>query len=254
VKFTFRCILILLVFASSCAKEVYTNEDATNSKRESQKVGLTVMIRDISNQAKDLSGFVITSSQCGEDIQEVTSAAGIANLMVVKGDVVLQVYKAGYVSVTAVATTNATEKERNNTVVIVPVFADVQTSGSLYGMVSVKSDASTIEPLANALVSIDMDMNELIRISFPDMGGNVEKYLPGAWTYSSANLMQPVRTNVLGEFNIAIPATVADLTYTVNVHETVWTQNTFCSANLTVVTNGLNCPVVFFQLMPYEKN
>ena len=253
-NFTFRIILILLVFASSCAKEVYTNEDATNAKRESQKVGLTVMIRDISNQVKDLSGFVVTSSQCGEDIKEVTSADGIANLMVVKGDVVFHVNKAGYVSVTAVATTNATEKERNNTVVIIPVFADSQVSGSLSGKVSVKSDVSTEEPLADALVSIDLDMNELVHLSFPSMGGNIGKYLPGAWSYSSAYLMKPVRTNVLGEFNIAIPATAADLTYTVNVHETVWTQNSYCSANLSVVTNGLNCPVVFFQLMPYEKN
>ena len=246
--------ILLLIFSSSCAKEVYTNEDATNSKRESQKVGLTVMIRDINNQVTDLSEFMIATSQCGEDIKAVTSADGIANLMVVKGDVVLQVNKTGYVSVTAVVTTNATEKDRNNTVVIIPVFADTQTSGNLHGMVSVKSDASTEEPLADALVSIDMDMNELIRISFPSLGGNSGKYLPDTWSYSFANLMQPVRTNVLGEFNIAIPATVADLTYTVNVHETVWTQNTFCSANFTVVTNGQNCPVLFFQLMPYEKN
>ena len=247
-------ILILLVFASSCAKEVYTNEDATNSKRESQKVGLTVMIRDINHQVMDLSGFMITFSQCGEDTQAVTSVDGIANLMVVKGDVVLHVNKTGYVSVTAVVTTNATEKERNNTVVVIPVFADLQVSGDLHGMVSVKSDVSAEKPLVNALVSIDMDMTMLVRLAFPSLGGSIDKYLPDTWSYASANLMQPVRTNVSGEFSFAIPATVADLTYTVNVHETAWTQNTFCSANLTVVTNGHNCPVVFCQLIPYEKN
>jgi len=247
-------IILLLIFASSCAKEVYTNEDAVNSKRESQKVGLTVMIRDVNHQVTDLSGFSVTSSQCGEDIKEVTSADGIANLMVVKGDVVLHVKKAGYVSVTAVATTHVTEKERNNTVVIIPVIAETTTSGSLQGMVSVKSDTSVEKPLADALVSIDVDMNELICLAFPGMRGNIDQYLPGAWSYSSSNLMQPVRTNVLGEFSFAIPATVTDLRYSVNVHETVWTHNTFCSAYQTVITNGQNSPVVFFQLTPYVKN
>jgi hypothetical protein len=201
-----------------------------------------------------LSGFTITSSQCGEDIRAVTSAGGIANLMVFKGDAVLQVNKAGYASVTAVVTTHATEKERNNTVVIIPVFTDTQTSGSLHGMVSVKSNTTNDEPLTDALVSIDMDMNELIQLAFPGLGGNIDKYLPGTWSYSSAKLMQPVRTNLSGEFNFIIPTTVSDIRYTVNVHETVWSQNTFCSANLSVVTNGQNCPVVFFQLTPYEKN
>ena len=251
---TIKTLLFLLVFASSCAKEIYTNEDAANSKREAQKVGLSVMIRDIDHQVTDLSGFVVSSSQCGEDIQAVTSADGIANLMVVKGDLVLHVNKQGYVPVIAVASTNATEKERNNTVVIIPVIADVQASGSLHGIVSVKSDASVEEPLADALVSIEMDKNELIRLAFPTLGGNIDKYLPGAWSYQSANLMQPVRTSGSGEFSLAIPATVADLAYTVNVHETVWTQNTFCSAHLTVVTNGQNSPLMFFQLTPYEKN
>ena len=247
-------IFISLIFASSCAKEVYTNEDATNSKRESQKVGLTVMIRDISNQQTDLSGFIVTSSQCGEDIKGVTSSDGIVNLMVVKGDIVFHVNRKGYVSVTAVVTTHVTEKERNNTVVIVPVFADTKESGSLYGKVSVKSGATTEEPLVDALVSIDMDLGELMRMAFPGLGGNVDRYLPGAWSYSPANLMQPARTNILGEFSFAIPTTVADLTYSVNVHETKWTNNKFCSAYQTVITNGQNNPVVFLQLTPYEKN
>jgi len=212
------------------------------------------MVRDINNQETDLSGFMVSSSQCGEEIKGVTSTDGIVNLMVVKGDIVLHVNKTGYISVTAVATTNATEKERNNTVVIIPVIADMHTSGSLYGIVSIKSDASTEEPLVDALVSIDMDMNELIFMAFPGLNGNIDNYLPGVLSYSSTKLMQPVRTNVSGEFSLAIPATIADLKYTVNVHETAWLKNTFCSANLTVVTNGKNCPAVFFQLTPYEKN
>jgi len=247
-------ILVLLLFATSCAKEIYTHEDAVNSKREAQKVGLTVMIRDISQQVTNLSNFMVTTSQCGEDITGVTSADGIAHLMVVKGDAVLHVKKEGYVAVTAVITTNATEKERNNTVVIIPMFTDTQESGTLNGVVSVKMDSSTEEPLADALVSINMDLNELIRLAFPGLGGNIDKYLPGAVTYSSINLMQPVRTNVSGAFRFAIPSTVADLAYSINVHETVWTQNTYCSANQTVMTNGQNSPVLFFQLTPYEKN
>ena len=249
-----NCILISVIIISSCAKEIYTNEDATSSKRESQKVGLTVMIRDMSNQIADLSGFMVSSSQCGEDIKGVTSADGMVNLMVVKGDVVLLVNKEGYVSVTAVATTNETEKERNNTVVIIPVFSDTQASGNLKGMVSVKTDVSAEEPLANAFVSIDMNMNELIHLIFPGLGGNIDKYLPGICSYKSAKLMQPVFTNVSGEFSLSIPATVTNLTYTVNVHETAWKHNTYCSANINVVTNGQNTPVVFFQLTPYEKD
>ena len=166
----------------------------------------------------------------------------------------LRVEKNGYVAVTAVVTTNPTEKERNNTVVIIPVFADTQQAvGILNGTVLVKMIPSSEEPLADALVSIDVDITDLMRLAFPGLNSNISKYQPGALTYSSASLMQPVRTDVSGAFQFTIPATVADLTYTVNIHEMALTPYTFCSANQTVVTNGQNNPVVFFQLTPYEK-
>ena len=142
-------ILVLLIFTTSCAKEIYTNEDATNSKRESQKAGLTVIIRDVSSQQVDMSGFKLSTIQCGELIEGFTTIDGIADLMVVKGDIALNVEKEGYVSAIAVITTNASEKERNNTVVIIPVFR----KGS----------------------NIDIDINEFT-------GG---KYQPGALTYSN---------------------------------------------------------------------
>ncbi len=245
--------VLLLVITSSCAKEVYTNEDATNSKREAQKVGLTVMVRDIGNQATDMSGFTVSTSQCGEEVKGITSADGTTDLKLIKGDAVLTVKKDGYVVTTAVVTTNETDKERNNTVVIVPVFADTEMSGVLKGMVAIKIESSAEEPVADALVSIDVNMDELIRLAFPGLGANIDKYRPGALSYSATNLMQPVRTSASGAFQFAIPATISDLTYTVNVHETALTQGTFCSANQTVTTNGRNTPIVLFQLTPYEK-
>ena len=244
-------LLLLLLFAASCAKEIYTNTDAANSKREAQKVGVTVMVRDINHPATDMSGFQITTSQCGEDLKAMTSADGTANLMLVKGDAVLQIRKDGYVTATAIITTNPTEKERNNTVVIIPVFSGTQMSGAIIGNVSVKPSPLVEEPLANALVSIDLNMKELMRLAFPGMSGNIDKYLPGILTYS--DLMQPVHTNASGSFQLTIPVTATGLTYTIHVHETVLTQNSFCSAEQTVVTNGLDHQVVIFQLTPYEK-
>ena len=246
-------ILALFIFATSCAKEIYTHEDAVNSKRDAQKVGLTVMIYNIGSQATDLSGFTVSTLQLDEEIVGVTSADGIANLKVVKGDVLFHVQKEGYVSVTAVATTNTSDKERNNTVVMVPVFVDTGASGLLNGKVSVKMDSSVDAPLAGAMVSIHLDMNELMRLSFPYMSGNVINYLPEVLSYSLNELMQPVHTNASGAFALAIPVTFADLAYTVNVHETALTQNTFCSAKQTVITDGQNCPAMLFQLTPYEK-
>ena len=246
-------ILVLLIFTSSCAKEIYTDEDAANAKREAQKTGLTVMIRDIGNPSADLIGFTVAASQFGENIEEFTSADGIANLKVIQGDAVLHVRKTGYIAATAVVTTRTGEKERSNTVVIIPVISDMQGYGTLSGTVSVKTLPSAEEPLAGALVSINMDMNELMYLAFQGLNGDTDRYSPGMLTYSSVNLMQPVRTNISGEFQLTIPATVADLAYTVNVHETAWAQHTFCSANQTVVTNGKNSPTVFFHLTPYEK-
>jgi len=245
--------LILLLFTSSCAKEIYTDEDAANAKREAQKVGLTVMIRDVGNPSADLSGFTVAVSQYGGDAEELTSADGITNLKVIQGDVVLHVSKTGYIAATAVATTRTGEKERTNTVVIIPVISDTQGFGTLSGTVSVKTLLSAEEPLAGALVSINMDMNELIRLAFQGLNGDLNRFAPAMLSYSSANLMQPVRTNVSGEFQLTIPATAADLAYTVNVHETAWTQHTFCSAIQTVVTNGKNSPMLYFHLTPYEK-
>ena len=244
-------LLILLIFVSSCAKEIYTNEDATNSKREAQKVGLTVMIRDINGQVADMSGFIISTTQCGEDITGVTTADGTADLMIVKGDAVLQVKKEGYVNVIAVVSTNPTEKDRNNTVVIIPVFSDTQqASGLLNGTVIVSSSE---EPVTDALVSINVDFSELMRLAFPGFSSNIDKYQPGALSYTSAYVMQPSRTTDSGAFHFAIPAIVDDVTYTINVHETELAPNSFCSAKQTVVTNGRNNPVVVFQLTPYEK-
>jgi len=246
-------IIVLLIFTSSCAKEIYTDEDAANAKREAQKAGLTVMIRDIGNQSADLSGFTIATSQCGEEIEGFTSADGIANLKVIQGDAALHVRKTGYIAATAVVTTRTSEKERTNTVVIIPVISDTQGYGTLSGTVSVKTLTSAEEPLADAFVSINMDMSELMRLAFQGLSGDIDRYSPAMLSYSSANLMQPVRTNHSGEFQLTIPATVADLAYTVSVHETAWTQQTFCSANQTVVTNGKNSPMLFFHLTPYEK-
>jgi len=241
--FRYSIIPLLLIFVSSCAKEIYTDADAASAKREAQKVGLTVMIRDVGSRVTDMSGFTVTTQQCSDQIQGVSSTDGIVSLMVVKGDAVLRIEKEGYVSATAIVTTNATEKERNNTVVIIPMFSNQQASGSLYGMVYVKKSASE-EPFADAPVSIDMDMNELMSLAFPDFGGNVGQYRPGALTYSSLNLLQPVRTDASGAFQLTIPITVADLTYTVKVHETAWTQ----PASRTVVTNGQNSPPAYLQL------
>jgi len=92
-----------------------------------------------------------------------------------------------------------------------------------------------------------------MRLAFPGISGNIGNYRPGVLTYSSANLLQPVRTSDSGAFTLVIPITFADLAYTVNVHETALPQNTFCSANRTVITNGQNSPVVLFQLTPYKK-
>lgn len=246
-------ILVLLIFASSCAKEIYTNEDAANSKREAQKTGLTVMLRDIGSQSADLSGFAVTVSQCGENIEGFTSPDGTVSLMVIQGDAVLQVKKDGYIAATAIVTTRATEKERNNTVVVIPVISGAKESGTLNGTVFVKTPSLVDEPLADAPVSIEINLNELMRLAFSGMSGDFDKYLPGALTYSFANLMQPVRTGISGAFQLLIPVTAADLTYTVIVHETAWTQHSFCSASETVITNGKNSPTVFFHLTPYEK-
>ena len=245
---------IFLIFISACAKEVYTNEDAANSKREAQKVGLTVMVRDINGQTAYMDGFTVSSSQCGDEVKSITSVDGMADLMVIKGDVVLIVKKEGYVTVTAVVTTNETDKERNNTVVVIPIFADTQqVSGILKGLVSVKTESPENIPVANALVSIHIDMDELMNLAFPGLGENPTKYRPGVLSYSMTTLMQPMLTNIDGEFLFAIPSTVSELTYTLTVHETALTQNIYCSGNQPVVTNGWNVPTVSLQLIPYEK-
>ena len=240
---------MILIFSVSCAKEIYTNEDATNSKHEAQKVGLTVMVRDINHPTVDMSGFKVSASQCGQDTESVTSADGLANLMLIKGDAVLRITKTGHVSVTAVITTSATEKERNNTAVIIPVFADKQITGTIKGNVSVKTSSTAEEPLVDALVSIDVDVNQLIRLAFPGMSGNSDRYLPGILAWSTENMMQPVRTSVSGAFQFTIPATVADLPYTVHVHETSSTSHT----SHTVMTNGQNNHLVNIQLTPREE-
>ena len=241
-------LFLFLIFASSCAKEIYTNEDAERSKLASQKTGLTVIIRDIGSYSADLSGFTVSSPRYGETVEAVTSAEGIASLMIVKGDAVIHVTKEGYVPAMAIVTANSVEKELGNTVTVVPVFARVQESGILRGTVSVKRSAST-EPLTGAVLSIGMDMNELMRRAFPGTGDSMERYRPGALTYLSENIMQPVCTDDAGAFQFTIPATAANLVYTVNVHETELTQNTLCN----VITNGQDNMAVLLKLTPYER-
>ena len=236
-----KYLTVLLIIVSSCAKEIYTDKDATNAKREAQKTGLTVMIRDIGSQIEDLSGFKISTTQCGEIIEGFTQYDGVANMMVVKGDVLLDVRKEGYVPVTAIVTTNTDEKERSNTVVIIPVF---QQSGSINGKVLIKTPTSAEEPLADVFVGIDLNMSDMIYLALPGFLNNMEKYSPASLTYLSANIMQPVRTNASGEFQLKIPATVANIAYIVNVHETELTY----PATQTVVTNGKQTKVVNIEI------
>ena len=247
-------LLTILIITSSCAKEIYTDADAANAKREAQKVGLTVMLRDIGGQSKNMSGFAITSSQFGELNETITSVDGFANLMIYKGDVVVNVKKDGYVTATAVVTTNETENERNNTVVIIPVFSELQQSGNINGKLSVKMPSSVEMPLADAVVSIDIDFDELMSLALPVAGENTDKYRPGALIYSSGDIAQQVRTNASGEFQFIIPATVAEIPYVINIHETVVSQNYLCAAKQTVFSNGQNSQLFELQLTTYEKN
>jgi hypothetical protein len=238
-------LALLLLFVTACAKEIYTNEDATNSMRESQKTGLTVLLRDISNQTADMSGFKISTTQCGELIEGVTNADGIADMLIVKGDAALQITKNGYVSTTAIVTGNADGKERNNTVVIIPVFSESNQSGDISGTVSLKT-SPVQPPLVNASMSIEIDIDELMRLA---NGGNTDKYCPGALSYSLPNMMQPIRTDASGAFLFKIPFTGADITYIINVHETALTQNTF----LRIDAGGQDSQPLHIQLTPYGK-
>ena len=235
---------LLLIFVLSCAKEIYTDEDAANAKRESQKAGLTVMIRNIGSQTADLSGFTVSASQCGELTEEITSADGIANLMAVRGDVLLSIRKDGFISATAIVTANSGENERSNTVAVIPVF---QQSGSIAGKVSVKLPDASEEPLADAAVSINMYMTGLMRLALQGFGNSIEKYCPGVLTYSLPDMMQPVRTGASGEFQITVPVTFADIAYTVDVHETALTS----AATVTVVTGGQDSRAV--NIETYRK-
>lgn len=246
-------ILAAILLAPSCAKEIYTDKDAARARHEAQKTGLTVMIRDIGTENTDLSGFQISTTQCGETITATTTAEGVADLMITQGDLVLNIVKRGYAAATAIVTTRPdTESSRTNTVVIIPVFAGDDIPGDISGTVSVQTE-STEEPLSDALVSINIDMDELLQTAFPGLTGSIDRYRPAALAYATAGLMQPVRTTTTGAFRIAIPATAASLTYTINVHETAWTHGTFCSASQTVSSNGRNHPEVSLQLTPYEK-
>ena len=224
-------ICSILIFASSCAKEIYTDAEAAAAKREAQKTGLTVMIRSIGSQTADLSGFTVSTEQFGEVTEAVTSADGVAGLMVFRGDVPVNVRKEGFVPATAIVTANAAGSERSGTVAVIPVF---QQSGVLSGKVYVKAPDSSEKPVADATVSINTDIKELMYLALPRFGNSVENYCPGVLTYSLPNLMQSVRTGASGEFQIIIPATFADIAYTVSVHET---ESTY-PATVTVVTGG----------------
>lgn len=211
------------------------------------------MVRDINDPAKDMSGFSVSGSQCGEAIDGKTSSDGLVDLKLIRGDAVLSIKKEGYASAMAVVTVDPAGTARSNTVVIVPVFADVPATGSISGAVSIETASSGEEPVPGALVSIEIDPNELMNSIFPGQSGESGKYRPAILSYTSKNLMQPVRTGASGAFQINIPTTGVDLTYTVNVHETELTRNTFCSARRMIVTNGRNNSEVIFRLIPYEK-
>ncbi|MDR2039198.1 MAG: hypothetical protein LBQ60_14850 [Bacteroidales bacterium] len=237
-------LLFILFFAVSCAKEIYTDEDAASAKREAQKVGLTVMVRDINQPLADMSGFTISSSQCGTNINSITSTDGMADLMMIKGEAILLIEKDGYPSTIAIVSINPQGTERTNSVVVIPVFPDTHTSESVEGKVTLTST-----PVANALVSIDVDMDELIDIAFSGLSGELKKFRPQAIAYSSHELMQPVRTDNQGVFHFKIPVTPAELTYTLRVQETMIEQDSYTGEKV-IKTNGQNNRVVDIEITP----
>jgi hypothetical protein len=241
---------LLVLFCTSCAKEIYTDAEAAAAKREAQKVGLTLMIRDIGNSSADLSGFFVSSLQCGEEITGTSSVSGIVDLKMIKGDAVLTIKKDGFVTATAVVTAGFpdTGADRTNTVVIIPVFSEAHVVGHIKGFVHVKNSATDIPPLENALVSVELGVDELISLAFPGLNSETGRYKPFALSYS-ANILQPVRTDADGRFELVVPATETDLKYILKVHET----DAYCSAERTVTTNGSNLSPVSFQLTPYGK-
>ncbi len=247
----FGLLTVIALMTMSCAKEIYTDADATKAQREAQKTGLTVMVRDINDFGADLSGFVVVGSQCGEEINGTTSAEGLVDLKVIRGDVILSVKKDGYVTATIVVTTNVSGTERNNTVVAVPVFVDAPASGTINGTVSAEITPLTEEPVSDALVRIDPDADELMHSVFSGLAGGLDQFKPAALYYTSTNVMQPVRTGTSGEFRLFVPATGSDVTYTINVQKT--NSHVRYSAAGKVVTNGRDNRTISFQLTSYEN-
>ncbi len=235
--------LLLLVLSVSCSKEVYTDQDALNAMRESQKTDVTIMMQDINAAASvDMSHFVIKHSQ-GKDIYETTSE-GWVNLRLHQGDVILKVEKDGYPVVTAIITVGAT-----NTVVMIPIFPDEQpSSGSISGMVTM---SLLNDPVRDATVSVDMDVDEFLDSIFSGPSGGFAKYRPTAISYASKNLFQIARTDNAGNFQFSIPITPKELTYNLLVHEIEVGQD-FYKGIGSMKTNGQNSHFIHIQLSPCE--
>ncbi len=240
-------LITLLIFTVSCAKEIYSDAEARAAKLDAQKVGLTVMVRDMNNPLADMDGFTISSTQCDDKLSITTSGNGVANMMMVRGEAILLIEKEGYPATIAVVSLETQSTERTNSVVVVPVFANTQVAEAISGTVS---NSSSLVP--NALVSIDVDMDELINSAFSGLSSELRKYRPSAIAYDSESLMQPIRTNSHGAFQFRIPTTPTELTYTVNVRETTIEQD-YYTGQETVITNGKNSRSIDIHLTPYGK-
>jgi hypothetical protein len=227
----FRTVCILpVILLVSCAKEIYTDAEAAAAKREAQKIGLTVLLRNITDPVADLSGFTVGGVQSGHEASAVTLSDGIAQLQLVRGEAILQVEKEGYPSTLAVVAVRPTDMAPFNLVIVIPVFSQMTESieGKVYAGTS---------PVSDALVSINVDMDEWMDVAFSGFSGELKQFRPQAISYSSRRLMQPVMTDEQGSFRFTIPTTPVELTYTIQVHET-WVEGQYRTGTSTVRTNG----------------
>jgi hypothetical protein len=228
-KFRLVCILPVILLIS-CAKEIYTDVEAAAAKREAQKIGLTVLLRNITDPTADLSGFTVGSVQYGDEAGAVTLSDGIAQLQLIRGEAILRVEKEGYPSTLAIVSVRPMETAPLNLVAVIPVFSQMTESieGKVYAGAS---------PVSDALVSINVNMDEWMDVAFSGFSEELKQFRPQAISYSSHGLMQPIVTDEQGSFRFTIPTTSVELTYTLQVHETL-VEGQYLTGACTVRANG----------------
>ena len=177
----------------------YMNENTTT---------VTILVKDVTDPAANMSGFTVATSQSWGDVSKTTNNAGMATLTIRHGEALLLVSKSGYSRTLAYIFNDW----RENETYLIPVVP-ISNTGKVTGTALVKSDLLSREVVPAAGVTLDISYT--LSSDFTNQLSDHYRSLSPVAGLVYEDLFTPAVTDADGKFSFDVPKTKLNVSYNI---------------------------------------